>query len=111
MGIIKQINIKNHTYYFFNDMINIKNFGPNQIKIDKQSYKNIDIYYIGYITIKDHINIHSVNALYFIIDKADGYIEKSNRNKYLSLVSNEKNKEELTKYAELWNKIKNLIKK
>ena len=52
MGNIKQISIKNRTYYFFNDMINIKNFDSTLLKIDKKSYKNIDIYYIGYITIK-----------------------------------------------------------
>ena len=109
MGSIKQINIKNRTYYFFNDITNIKNFDPNQIEIDKKSYKNIDIYYIGYITIKDHVNIHNVNPLYFIIDKADDYIEENNGNKYLTLVSTDKNKEVLIKYTELWNKIKNLI--
>ena len=53
MGNIKEINIKNQTYYFFNDMINITNFDPNLLKIDKKSYKNIDIYYIGYISMKD----------------------------------------------------------
>ena len=47
MGNIKQINIKNRTYYFFNDMINIKNFDPGLIKIDEKSYKNIGIYHIG----------------------------------------------------------------
>ena len=47
MGNIKQINVKNCTYYFFNDMINIKNFDPSLIKIDKNSYKNIGIYHIG----------------------------------------------------------------
>ena len=52
MGNIKQISIKNRTYYFFNDMINIKNFDSTLLKIDKKSYKNIDIYYIRYITIK-----------------------------------------------------------
>ena len=52
MRNIKQINIKNRTYYFFNDMINIKNFHPSLIKIDKKSYKNTGIYYIGYITRK-----------------------------------------------------------
>ena len=52
MGNIKQINIKNRTYYFFNDMINIKNFDASLIKIDKTSFKNISIYYIGYITMK-----------------------------------------------------------
>ena len=50
MGHIKQINIKNQTCYFFNDMINIKDFDPNLLKLDKNSYKNINIYYIGFIT-------------------------------------------------------------
>ena len=50
---IKGINIKNHTYYFFDDIINITKFDPNNIKIDEMSYKNILIYYIGYVTIKD----------------------------------------------------------
>ena len=52
MGNLKEINIKNRTYYFFNNMINIKKFDSNLLKIDKKSYKNIDIYYIGYIAIK-----------------------------------------------------------
>ena len=46
MGNIKQINIKNRTYHIFNDMINIEDFDSNFLKIDKKSYKNIDIYYI-----------------------------------------------------------------
>ena len=53
MENIKQINIKTRTYYFFDDIINIRNFNSNLLKIDKKSYKNIDIYYIGYITIKN----------------------------------------------------------
>ena len=64
MENIKQINIKNRTYYFFNDMINIKDFDLSLLNIDKKSYKNIGIYNIGYITIKkigDCGNIHSVN--------------------------------------------------
>ena len=51
MVSIKEINIKIRTYYFFGDMINIKNFDSNVLKIYKKSYKNIAIYYIGYITI------------------------------------------------------------
>ena len=39
MGTVKQINIKNQTYYFYNDMINIKNFDPILLKIDRKSYK------------------------------------------------------------------------
>ena len=53
MGQVKELNIKNQTYYFFNDMINIKNFHSNLLKIDKNPYKDIGIYYIGYITIKN----------------------------------------------------------
>ena len=70
MSQIKQTNIKTHTHYIFNDMDNIKNLDPNQIRIDRKSYKNIIIYYIGYITMKnlDNVNINSVNPLYLIID-------------------------------------------
>ena len=113
MGNIKEINIKNRIYYFFNDMINIKNFDPELLKIDKKSYKNIDIYYLGYITMKDfeYVKIDSVNSLYLIIDKVDGYIEKSNGNKYLIFDSTDKNKKVLIKYTELWDRIKSLIEK
>ena len=71
MGNIKEINIKNRTYYFFDDIIDIKDFDSNLLKIDKNSYKNIDIYYIGYITMKDsdYLRISSLNLLYLIIDK------------------------------------------
>ena len=71
MGEVKQINIKNRTYYFYNDMINLKNFESNLLKIDRKSYKNIGIYNIGYITIKkidDCENIYSVNPLYLLIN-------------------------------------------
>ena len=64
----KDISIKNYTYYFFDDIINIKNFNPNNVKIDEKSYKNILIYYIGYVTIKDskYVKINSVNPLYIL---------------------------------------------
>ena len=52
MGKVKQIEIKNWTYYFYNDKINLKNFEQNLLKVDRKSYKNIGIYDIGYITIK-----------------------------------------------------------
>ena len=84
MGNIKQINIKNRTYYFFNDMINIKNFNSSLLKTDKKSYKFIDIYYIGCITIKttsDYESINSVNPLNIIIGEANGYIEKKKKRK------------------------------
>ena len=50
MGKNKQINIKNRTDYFDNDMINFKDFDSSLLKLDKKSFKNIAIYYIGYIT-------------------------------------------------------------
>ena len=49
---VKSINIKNHTYYSFNNMIDVKKLDSNLLKLDKRLYKNIGIYYIGYITIK-----------------------------------------------------------
>ena len=83
MGNTKEIYIKNRTYYFFDNMINIENFNPDLLKIDKKSYKDISIYYIGYITIKDskYLNIHRVNPLYIIISEVDGSIEDKNGNK------------------------------
>ena len=96
MGEVKQINIKNRTYYFYNDMINIKNFEPNLLKIDRKSYKNIGIYNVGYITIKkfdDCENIYSVNPLYLLVNPARGYIEEKNGNKYLTFDSTDENKD------------------
>ena len=83
----KDIDIKNRTYYFLNNIINIKNFDPNNIKIDEKSYKNILLYYIGYVTIKDskYVKIKSVNPLYLIFIKMSGYFEEINGNKYLML--------------------------
>ena len=79
MGEVKQINIKNRTYYFYNDIIDLKNFDARLLKIDKKSYKNIGIYNIGYITIKkidDCESIYSVNPLYLKVNRANGYIEE-----------------------------------
>ena len=67
MGDVKELNIKNRRYYYFNNIIDIKDFQSNLLKVDKKQYKDIDIYYIGYITIKtfgDCENIYSVNPLY-----------------------------------------------
>ena len=68
MGKIKQIEIKNRIYYFYNDIINVEEFDSNLLNIDKKSYKDIDIYYIGYITIKkigDYENTYSIYQLLF----------------------------------------------
>ena len=75
MREVKQINIKNRSYYFYNDIINLKKFDVGLLKIDKKSFKDIDIYYIGYITkkkIDDCQNIYSVNlCIYLLIMRMD----------------------------------------
>ena len=78
MGTIKQIDIKNRTYYFYNDIIDLKSFKSKLLKIYKKSYKDIGVYNIRYITIKkiDCENIYSVNPLYLHITHANGYIEE-----------------------------------
>ena len=65
---IKDIDLKIHMYYFFDDIINIKNFDPNKIKIDEKLYKSILVYYIAYGTIKDmkYVKISSANHLCLI---------------------------------------------
>ena len=113
MGVIKQINIKNRTYYFYNDIIDLENFKSNLLKIDKKSYKDIGIYNIGYITIKkidDYENIYSVNPLYLTITHASGYIEEKGVNKYLVFNSADENKELLKKYNDVFNGIRDKIK-
>ena len=57
----------------------------------------------------DYVKINSLNPLYLIFDKVDGYIEESNENKYLILASTDKNNKELTKYTQFWDRIKYLI--
>ena len=86
------------------------NFHSNLLKIDKKLYKDIDMHYIGYITAKDseYVKINSVNPLYPMTDKVNGYIEK-NGSKYFIFDSTDNNKEVLKKYNELWDGIKNKI--
>ena len=114
MGKVKQIEIKNRIYYFYNEMINLKNFDSNLLKIDKKHCKGINIYYIGYITIKkicDCENIHSVNPLYLLVNHASGYIKEENGNKYLIFDDSvNENKALLTKYIDVLDAIKNKIK-
>ena len=82
MREVKEIKIKSRGYYFHDDIINIKNFHSNLLQIEKKSHEDVDIYYIGYITIKrfnDCENIHSVNPLYLIINSATGYFKEKKR--------------------------------
>ena len=96
MGETKQINIKNRTYYFYNDQIDLKDFDARLLKIDKKDYNEIDIYYIGYVTIKkidDYENINSVNPLCLMINEMIGHFEETNENKCLVLDEIDEKKE------------------
>ena len=87
MGSLKEINIKNRTYYYFyNGIINIETFDSNMLKLDKKTYKNLDIYNIGYVTVKkigSGYDINSVNPLYLRINNGNEYIEKKDSNRCL----------------------------
>ena len=105
MGKVTDLNIKNKTYHFFNDMVDIKDFQSNLLTIDKNPHKDFGIYYVGYITIKeigDFNNIRRVNPLYLIFNSAAGYFKEKNEEKYLTLDSTEK-------YEEVSSEIKSEI--
>ena len=108
----RDIDIKNCKYYFFDDMINIKNLDLNKIKIGEKSCKCILIYCIEYVTLKNKecVKINSANTLYLIINKINGYIKESNGNKYLMLFPTNENKDTLKKYEELSSKIRGIIR-
>ena len=71
------------------------------LKLDKKSFKNIAIYYIGNITKEDEYEINSVNPLYLLVGEIDGFIEKKEGNKYLSIAFTDGNSEVLKRYAEI----------
>ena len=79
---IRQLNIKGRTYYFYNGLINIKNFNINNLKLDKKGVLGNDVYYIGYITKKPQWNVNSLNTLNLIINRRKGDFEEVDRNKY-----------------------------
>ena len=111
MNTTNQINIKNRTYYFYNDIIDLENVDTMLLKIDKKSYKDIGIYNIGYVMKKkvgDCVNINSVNPLYLGITHWNGYIEEKGTD--LVFNSTDENKKLLKKYNDVFNGIKDKIK-
>ena len=110
--VIKQLNIKNRTYYFYDDIINLKDFDPSLLKLDKkESLLNIDIYYIAYVTKNPEYNVNSVNPLYLLIKELDGFIEGKEGSKYLNIALTDSNEDVLIRYVEVWEGIKDQIKK
>ena len=106
---IRKLNIKGRTYYFYNDLINIKNFNNINLKLDKKGVLGNDVYYIRYITEKSQWNVFSVNPLYLIINKIKGHFEEVDGDKYL--IINPENGDIMQKYQEVFNGIKEIIKK
>ena len=92
-------------------MINIKDFNPKLLKFNKKTSMDTDIYYIGYVTKKDEYKINSVNPLYLLVHRMDGFIEEKEGDKYLNIASTERNSEVLKKYSKVWNRIKDCIGK
>ena len=106
---IRQLNIKSRTYYFYNDLINIKDFNNNNLKLDKESVLGNDVYYIGYITKKLQWNVYSGKTVYLIINKIKGHFEKVDGDKYL-IISSE-NGDIMQKYQDVFDGTKEIIKK
>ena len=109
--ITKQTNLKNRSYNFWNDQIWINIFDAKNLKLDKKSVMDINIYYIGYVTKKPEYNINSKNPLYLFISELYGFTDEKNGNKYLNITLTDSNNDFLIKYAKVWNGIKNQIKK
>ena len=112
MGKVKQIDIKNRTYYFYNDQTNLKDFDASLLKVDKKNYEEMDIYYVGYITFKEIVNgnnINSVNPLYLMINEMIGHFEEKRGNNYLVLNDVDENKEISKKYEIVWKRVKKEI--
>ena len=107
------MNIKNRTYYFYNDLINIKDFDTRLLKLEKKTINgaSLSIYYIGYITKKPGWNLKSVNPLYLMINRIDCFIEEKSGDKYLNIASTDRNTKVLKKYSEVWDGIKDCIEK
>ena len=114
MGSTKEINIKNRTYYFYNDIIDLKTFDSNNLKVDKKTYKDLDIFNIGYVTIKKigcSYDVNSVNSLYLRINDASGYMKEINKDKSLIFDDTDKKKELLEIYDDVFSGIMSKIKK
>ena len=68
MGKIRQVNIKNRTYYFYNDHTDLKDLDAKLLKIEKKDYNEIDIYYIGYVTVKKIANCNNINSVNLVLN-------------------------------------------
>ena len=78
-------------------------------KLDKKTFKGINIYYIGYVTKKEEYKINNVNPLYLLIYKIDGFIEEKGGNEYINIAFTDNNDKVLEKYKKVFGGIKSCI--
>ena len=104
---VKHLNIKYRIYCFYNDLINALNFEPNNLKLDKKTWKAIDIYYIGYVDKNkpEDWKVNSVNPLYLIINKVFCTVGEENGIKYLKIEKNH-SQPALNKWNQVFDSIK-----
>ena len=109
MESIKQININNQTYYFYNNIINLDEFHGSKIKGDKKDFRDIDIYYLGYEhkkKISECNVINSVNLLYLRIINMNGQFKKGKDNAWYQIISDNY---VFKKLIDIFERIKNKI--
>ena len=107
----KQLNNKDRTYYFYNDLINIVCFEVSNLKLDNKTSMVLGIYCIGYVDKNPEWSVSSVNPLYLMISRIDGFVEKKNDNKYLNLSDTGRSSEILRNYNQVFDGNKYHIKK
>ena len=110
MGTIKEINIKNRTYYYYNDIIDLDEFDESKIKVDKKDFNDIDIYYLGYEYKKKITEcniIRSVNPLYLRIIDIKGQFEKGKDDTWYLVISDKD--DVYKKLVDIFESIKNEI--
>ena len=110
MRTIKEINIKNRTYYYYNDIIDLDEFDESKINVDKKDFNDIDIYYFGYEYKKRNTEcniIRSVNPLYLRIVDIKGQFEKGKDDAWYLVISDKDNVHK--KLVDIFESIKNEI--
>ena len=110
MGTTKEINIKNRTYYFYNDIIDLDEFDVSKIKVDKKDFNDIDIYYLGYEhkkKISECNVINTVNPLYLRIIDIKGQFEKGKNDAWYLVISDKD--DVYKKLVDIFESIKNKI--
>ena len=110
MGELKQRNIKNRAYYFYNDIINLDQFDESKIKVDKEDFNDIDIYYLGYEhkkKISECDVINSINPLYLRIADINGQFEKGKDDVWYLVISDKD--DVYKKLVDIFENIKNKI--